>query len=236
MLKLENITGGYNANRDILAGLSLHVRRGESVGVIGLNGSGKSTLGKAIMNRLPCRGGRVFLDGADVSQLPTTCLVHRGIACLLQGAPLFDQLTVAENLQLASNNDMCRFLEFQQRHANSFQQFFPPSKSFKRESVCAAKQNLYHRRTNKLSGGQRHLLALACALLQQPKLLLLDEPSAGLDPAAEATLYETLAKVRMVTGMAILLIEQNVTFAQMFCQRLFVMRQGCLQKTNLPVS
>lgn len=60
MLKLENITGGYNANRDILAGLSLHVRRGESVGVIGLNGSGKSTLGKAIMNRLPCRGGRVF--------------------------------------------------------------------------------------------------------------------------------------------------------------------------------
>lgn len=235
MLKLENITGGYNVNRDILADLSLHIRRGESVGVIGLNGSGKSTLGKAIMNRLPRRTGRVFLEGSDISQLPTTHLVQRGIVCLLQGAPLFDQLTVAENLQLASNGDMRSFHEFQQRHANSFQQFFPPFKSGIGENACATKQNLYHLRVDRLSGGQRHLLALACALLQQPKLLLLDEPSAGLDPATAATLYETLAKVRAATGMTILLIEQNVIFAQTFCQRILVMRQGCLQETSSSV-
>lgn len=230
MLKLENITGGYTADRDILADLSLHVRHGESVGVIGLNGSGKSTLGKAIMNRLPRRVGRVFLDGADVSMFPTARLVHHGVGCLLQGAPVFDQLTVAENLRLASNGDSSCLHKFQQRHINVFQQFFPPSKSDKRENVCASKQNLHRRRADKLSGGQRHLLALACALMQQPKILLLDEPSAGLDPVAAAVLYDTLAKVRAATGMTIVLIEQNVTFAQMFCQRVLVMRQGCLQR------
>lgn len=229
MLKLENITGGYNATRDILGDISLHIRQGESVGVIGLNGSGKSTLGKAVMNRLPRRFGRVFLDDADVSKLPTARLVHHGVACLLQGAPVFDQLTVAENLRLASHGDSRCFHEFQQRHSNGFQQFFPPTKSDKIENDCASKQNLYHRRADKLSGGQRHLLALACALMQHPRLLLLDEPSAGLDPAAAAALYETLAKVRTDTGMTILLIEQNVTFAKMFCQRVLVMRQGCLQ-------
>lgn len=229
MLKLENITGGYDATRDILGDISLHIRRGESVGVIGLNGSGKSTLGKAIMNRLPRRMGRVFLDGTDVSTLPTTRLVHHGIVCLLQGAPVFDQLTVAENLRLAANGDSRRFHEFFQRYTTGFQQFSPFSEFGKSEKACASKQNLYHRRSDKLSGGQRHLLALACALIQQPKLLLLDEPSAGLDPATAAVLYETLTKVRTATGMTILLIEQNVTFAQMFCHRVLVMRQGCLQ-------
>lgn len=229
MLKLEHITGGYNATRDILRDISLHIRRGESIGVIGLNGSGKSTLGKAIMNRLPCRAGRIFLDGTDISKLPTARLVHHGVACLLQGAPVFDQLTVAENLRLASNGNSHCLHKFRERHANGFQQFFPPSKSDKREEACASRQNLHHRRADKLSGGQRHLLALACALMQQPRLLLLDEPSAGLDPAAASALYETLAKVRTATGMTILLIEQNVTFAQMFCQRVLVMRQGCLQ-------
>lgn len=228
MLKLENITGGYDATRDILENISLHVRRGESVGIIGLNGSGKSTLGKAIMNRLPHRIGRVFLDGNDVSTLSTARLVHHGVACLLQGAPVFDQLTVAENLRLAANGDPRFFHEFFQRYPIGFQQFSPCSKFGESKRTCASKYNLYHRPSDKLSGGQRHLLALACALMQQPKLLLLDEPSAGLDPATAATLYETLTKVRTSTGMTIVLIEQNVTFAQMFCHRVLVMRQGCL--------
>lgn len=228
MLRLENITGGYNATRDILEDLSLHVSQGESVGVIGLNGSGKSTLGKAVMNRLPRRVGRVFLNGVDVSKLSTARLVHHGAACLIQGAPVFDQLTVAENLRLASNGNSHYLHEFQKQYTSDFQQLFPPTKSGEKKVICASRQNLHHRRADKLSGGQRHLLALACALMQQPKFLLLDEPSAGLDPGTAASLYEILKKIRTVTGMTILLIEQNVTFAKMFCQRVLVMRQGHL--------
>ena len=229
MLKLENITGGYDATRDILCDVSLHVARGESVGVIGLNGSGKSTLGKAVMNRLPRRAGRVFLDGTDVSALPTARLVRLGVGCLLQGAPVFDHLTVAENLRLAADNDPRHLHAFRQRHASAFSQFFPPPESGDEGGTRAAGQNLHHRRADKLSGGQRHLLALACALVRQPRFLLLDEPSAGLDPAAATALYETLATVREATGVSILLIEQNVAFARKFCQRVLIMRQGRLE-------
>jgi len=232
MLRLENITGGYDATRDILNDASLQVARGESVGIIGLNGSGKSTLGRAILNRLPRRAGRVFLDGNDVTTLPTARLIRRGVAGLLQGAPVFDRLTVAENLRLAADGDPRLLDEFQKRHTTGFSQFFAPAKTGgnSTDAACDAGPNLHRRHADKLSGGQRHMLALACALVRQPKLLLLDEPSAGLAPAAAAALYKTLAEIRDATGVTILLIEQNVAFARAFCRRVLIMRQGRLHE------
>ena len=217
MLALENITGGYDATRDILSGASLKVRRGESVGIIGLNGSGKSTLGKAVMNMLPRRAGRVMIDGVDVTSFSTSRLASEGIGHLMQGAPVFDQLTVAENLQLAAHNNKHVLGEATQRLAKTFPKFFT---------------ELRHRRADKLSGGERHQLALCLALVKQAKLLILDEPSAGLDPAAAKALYQTLAKVREETGVTILLVEQNVNLAREFCDRILVMREGRLEEAE----
>ena len=214
MLELQNITGGYNKTRDILDGVSLRIGKGESVGIIGLNGSGKSTLGKAAMNMLPRRTGRVLLDGTDVSALPTARLAHEGVGFLMQGAPVFDQLTVAENLRLTAGNDTT-LKAATQRLTPLFPRFFG---------------ELLHRRTDKLSGGERHQLALCLALTKPTRLLILDEPSAGLDPAAADALYTILTNVRDTTHVTLLLIEQNVKLARNFCQRILVMRQGRLEE------
>jgi len=236
MLELKDITGGYDASRDILDGVSLSLGKGDSVGVIGLNGSGKSTLGKAVMNMLPRRTGRVLLDGADVTSYPTSRLAHVGVGFLIQGAPVFDQLTVAENLRLATG-DETGLKAATKRLAHIFPRFFPqggtdipvcesnPLPTGK--NACAT---LYRRRADKLSGGERHQLALCLALAKETKLLILDEPSAGLDPAAADALYKTLGTIRDTTNVTILLIEQNVNLARTFCQRVLVMRQGKLEE------
>ena len=240
VLAMESVSGGYDATRDILQGVNLRIAAGETVGIIGLNGSGKSTLGKAVMNMLPRRTGRVLLNGADVTTLSTARLVRGGhVGLMVQGAPVFDQLTVAENIRLACLKGGPRVGTKGDDHAmlvpefvaSAFPQFF---------SQDSALRSLSHLRADKLSGGQRHQLALCLALIKvfsqyttfHAPLLILDEPSAGLDPSAAATLYQTLSKVREETGVAILLIEQNVRLAQTFCHRVLMMRQGRLEETG----
>ncbi|MDR3088913.1 MAG: ATP-binding cassette domain-containing protein [Desulfobulbaceae bacterium] len=210
-LLLSDISGGYDASRDILQGASLRIDQGESVGVVGLNGSGKSTLGRAVMNMLPRRTGTVEIGGHDVSPLSAAALAGQGVALMMQGAPVFNQLTVGENLRLAvlARNEMATGGETPDGAARSWRPSQP---------------------ADQLSGGQRHQLALRLILTGCPKLLILDEPSAGLDPTAAAALYETLARIRAESGVAILLIEQNVRLARDFCHRLMVMEQGRLEK------
>jgi len=210
VLEIDHLSGGYDSNRDILQDVELRVAAGESVGVIGLNGSGKSTLGKAIMNLLPCRSGRVRLGGNDISSLPTARLAREGVGLMMQGAPVFDQLTVAENIRLAA---LAAHGTAQAANDNTEDTAISP-----------------RLRADKLSGGQRHWLALRLALTKPVKLLILDEPSAGLDPAAASTLYRRLTELREKSGIAILLIEQNVRLARDFCRRLLVMNQGKLEK------
>lgn len=215
MLRLENITGGYTSDRNILQDVTLHIAKGEAVGIIGLNGSGKSTLGKAIMNMLPRRSGKIYFDGQDISGKKTHEFEKLGIAYMGQGAPVFDQLSVWENLELAAGN--CR---------QTVENALAPLKS----SIVlldASRSALQAKRADKLSGGQRHQLALAMTLFGKPKMLILDEPSAGLDPAAAGALYQILARIRRQTDVTIFLIEQNVHLAGEFCRRMFVMRHGC---------
>jgi ABC-type branched-subunit amino acid transport system ATPase component len=206
-LELQNITGGYTRGHDILQGVNLVVESGQAVGIIGLNGSGKSTLAKAIINNLPFRQGGVIIDGIDVSKKTTKTLSEYGISMFLQGGKIFDELSVMENLNFVAKTKT----ELKETLA-----FFDFENSFLRKNA------------DKLSGGQRHQLALAMCLLRQPKLLILDEPSAGLSPQAVDETYRILQNLRETKNLTIMLIEQNVSRAVEFCDSINLLKNGVI--------
>ena len=211
LLRITGLKGGYKEGVEILHGIDMTVQRGESVGIIGLNGSGKSTLGKAIMNMIPFREGEIEFDGESITSLSTHQLVRKGIAIMQQGGQVFPNLSVWENLELAFPKDMeCSF-----HHLSNI---IP--------MLQLPKNELQHKMADKLSGGQKHQLALAMALAAEPKLVILDEPSAGLSPKAVEEMYEILRAVRESFGVTILLIEQNVAKAVEFCNETMLLAQG----------
>ena len=203
ILELKDIKGGYTKDVEILRGISLSVEDGEALGIIGLNGSGKSTLGKSILKMLPHQKGTIILNGEDITNLSTTEIASRGISIMHQGGKVFDNLTVDENLSLAGET------------SPKFKQLIP-----------LLQEGLGGRMADRLSGGQRHQLALAMALLTQPRLVVLDEPSAGLSPKAVEEMYKILSTVRQELGISIILIEQNISKAITFCDRSLLIAQG----------
>lgn len=207
ILELKDIKGGYTKNVDILRGVSLSIKEGEALGIIGLNGSGKSTLGKSIMNMLPHQSGTIILDGEDISELLTSEIASRGISIMHQGGKVFDSLTVDENLSLAG------------KMSSEFQKLIP-----------LLQEGIGRRMADRLSGGQRHQLALAMALLNRPRLVILDEPSAGLSPKAVDDMYSILSTVKKELGISIILIEQNISKAISFCDRSLLIAQGQIEQ------
>ena len=207
ILELKDIKGGYTKNVDILRGVSLSIEEGEALGIIGLNGSGKSTLGKSIMNMLPHQSGTIILDGEDISELSTSEIANRGISIMHQGGKVFDSLTVDENLSLAG------------KMSSEFQMLIP-----------LLQEGIGRRMADRLSGGQRHQLALAMALLNRPRLVILDEPSAGLSPKAVDDMYSILSIVKKELGISIILIEQNISKAISFCDRSLLIAQGQIEQ------
>ena len=207
ILELKDIKGGYTKNVDILRGVSLSVEKGEALGIIGLNGSGKSTLGRSILNMLPHQSGTIILDGEDISELSTSEIASRGISIMHQGGKVFDSLTVDENLSLAG------------KMSSEFQKLIP-----------LLQEGIGRRMADRLSGGQRHQLALAMALLNRPRLVILDEPSAGLSPKAIDDMYSILSTVKKELGISIILIEQNISKAISFCDRSLLIAQGQIEQ------
>lgn len=207
ILKINNLWGGYQDGVDILRGISLEVQQGEAVGIIGLNGSGKSTFGKAIMNMIPFRKGEIFFEGEDITSLTTSQLSHRGISIMQQGGKVFPNLSVWDNMQLASQGD-----DF------SIADIIPLLQKSKKE--------LQNMMADKLSGGQKHQLSLAMTLASNPRLVILDEPSAGLSPKAVEEMYEILQTIRELLGVTIILIEQNISRALGYCERSLLMEMG----------
>ena len=207
ILELRDIKGGYTKGVDILRGVNLSVENGEALGIIGLNGSGKSTLGKSIMNMLPYQSGAIIFGGGNISSLSTSDIARKGISIMHQGGKVFDNMTVNENLSLAGKMD------------SDFKELIP-----------LLKQNLGNRMADCLSGGQRHQLALAMALLTQPRLVILDEPSAGLSPKAVEEMYQILSVVKDKLGISIILIEQNISKAISFCDRSILIAQGQIEQ------
>lgn len=214
ILKISGLTGGYVSGIKILRGIDLSVREGESVGIIGLNGSGKSTLGRAIMNMLPWREGQILFEGKSVLDRSTSDLACSGIAIMQQGGQVFRELTVYENLKIAFGHTKDKaFME-------DLKAMIP--------LLASPEKELKGKMADKLSGGQRHQLALAMALAQRPRLLILDEPSAGLSPKSVEKMYEILSEVRKQANVSIILIEQNINKAIQFCDRSLLIEQGAI--------
>lgn len=212
LLEIRNLEGGYEKGVRILQGIDLTVEQGEAVGIIGLNGSGKSTLGKAILNLLPYRTGNIFFDGQQVEDKPPHDLAQMGIALMHQGGVVFPNLSVWQNIQMALGNAQRSTLNTQ------LKEIIPLLKEPMTE--------LMRTMADKLSGGQRHELALAMTLAHKPKLVILDEPSAGLSPKAVEEMYGILRKIRELYGLTVLLVEQNVSRAVAFCDKCVLLGQG----------
>jgi len=209
ILKIKNLKGGYTQGHDILQGVDLEVKKGDSIGIIGLNGSGKSTFAKAIMNCLPYRNGSLLFNGKDISKKSTQELSRLGIALFMQGGRVFEELSVYENLMFTAND---------KQKIEAIKESFV---FLQRETMQLRKM-----RADKLSGGERNQLALAMAVLKEPSLLILDEPSAGLSPLVANEMYQILEILRTKNNLTTILIEQNIVRAVNFCPSFFLLKNG----------
>ena len=212
LLEIKGLYGGYEPGVNILQGIDLTVAHGEAVGIIGLNGSGKSTLGKAVMNLVLYREGSIVFDGRQIEDKSTHELAQMGIALMHQGGVVFPNLSVWQNLQMALGSSQLSTLDTQ------LSEIIP--------LLQKPKKTLMRTMADKLSGGQRHELALAMTLARQPKLVILDEPSAGLSPKAVEEMYGMLRRIREFYGLTVILVEQNVSRAVAFCDKCVLLGQG----------
>jgi branched-chain amino acid transport system ATP-binding protein len=210
VLDATGIVGGYGGADEILKGAILTIAEGELVAIIGPNGAGKSTLLKAIAGLLRLKAGRILLDGADVTGLAARGRARAGIAFVPQEANIFPTMSVRENLEMGG------FLATKAAVAAGI------AAQFERFPMLADKRRAAART---LSGGQRQTLAMAMALMVAPRLLLLDEPSAGLSPKAADLLFETIVAVHQ-SGTAIAMVEQNAREALAIADRGVVLVDG----------
>jgi ABC-type branched-subunit amino acid transport system ATPase component len=207
-LEAQGIVSGYD-EVEILHGVSVSVHEGEMVAVIGPNGAGKSTLLRAIFGLLQVRSGAVLLQGEEVTNLQPDQLVGKGLGYVPQVENVFPTLTISENLEMGG---FVRRDGVGQRLGQVYDLF--PDLADKRQE-----------KAGRLSGGQRQMLALARALMLDPDVLLLDEPSASLSPKMVETLFERIDKINK-SGTAILLVEQNAREALSLCHRGYVLAMG----------
>ena len=210
ILSVQDIYASYY-KKEILHGVSLCVREGEILSLVGPNGAGKSTLLKTIIGILPPRGGRIYLDSEDVTNLSPHLRVKRGMGYFIQGGEVFPNLTVKENLELGGI-DLSKG-EVEKRMDEVFTLFPELAK-------------ISSRRSGLLSGGQRHALALGIVLMRRPRLLLLDEPSAGLAPALVKEIMSRIQDINENFGISILLVEQNLREALRIAQRVYLLKAG----------
>ena len=217
-LQASGVVAGYG-DADIVKGISAEVQAGKILGVIGPNGSGKSTFIKALAGLIATRRGEISLSGNSVAQLTPSQRVAAGIAYVPQEFNVFPNLSIGENLRVSTE-----FLGA--RRANEEQ----------RERVLSMFPEVAGRlklRAGHLSGGQRQMLAFACAMMASPQVLLLDEPSAGLAPKLVGAIFERV-KAANVTGLTILLVEQNVKEALAIVDTVMVLVNGTVRLVATP--
>ncbi len=211
LLRIQNLTVHYGAAQ-ALFGIDLTVGRGETVALVGANGAGKTSLLKAVMGLIPPSGGRIFLDGKDVTGASPAAMAARGVALCPEGREMFGDLTVWENLELGALALRVSRLEKDQRLEGVLTRF-PKLK----ERI--------HQRTNTLSGGEQQMVAMGRALMAQPRLLLLDEPSLGLAPLVTDEIFDIIRQLSR-GGVTILLVEQNAARALTASQSAFLLANG----------
>lgn len=220
MLSIENIHTRIGAS-PIHRGVTLEVRPGEVVAILGSNGAGKTTLLRAVMGLLPLVSGRIALDGADISGLAPHVRNARGLAFSPEGRRIFGPMTVRENLELGAYGINPNAGELASRVEEMFEQF-----PILREKA--------HADGSTLSGGQQQMLAIGRALMSRPRFLLLDEPSLGLAPQMVKAVHDTVRAVRDRGATSVLLVEQNAGLALSVADRLYLMARGEIVAQGTP--
>ncbi|KAA2317314.1 ABC transporter ATP-binding protein [Pseudooceanicola sediminis] len=207
-LNAADMTGGYG-KADILHGCTLSVEKGQIAVIVGPNGAGKSTAMKAVFGMLPLRSGSVTLDGQDITALSPQDRVKMGMGFVPQVNNVFPTMSVEENLEMGA------FIRHDDYRATMAQVFdlFPILKDKRRQNA------------GELSGGQRQQVAVGRALMTQPKLLMLDEPTAGVSPIVMDELFDRIIEVAR-TGISILMVEQNARQALEIADKGYVLAQG----------
>jgi branched-chain amino acid transport system ATP-binding protein len=208
-LQIDGLEAGYEPGLSIVRNASLSVATGEIVAILGPNGAGKSTLVKAVAGLVPITKGSNKLFGRDITTVAAHRMVFEGLAFVPQTENVFVNLTIAENLELAAALMKADRLE----RVPPVYAMFP---DLERQKTLPAGQ---------LSGGQRQMLAVARALIARPRLLILDEPSAGLSPKLVAQVFDKLREIRD-SGVTVLLVEQNVKAALAIADRAAVLVEG----------
>ena len=209
VLEAEEVVAGYVPEVNILSGTNLKLYDGELVGIIGPNGAGKSTLVKALFGLIPVRSGAVRLRGEDVTGMKAHELVTKGIGYVPQNENVFPRLTIEENLQMGVYQTPKRFEERFEVVASMFSRLGERRKQ----------------RAGSLSGGERQMLSMGRALMADPQVLLLDEPSAGLSPALQDEVFINCRRINDA-GVSIVMVEQNANRCLQICHRGYVLDQG----------
>jgi urea transport system ATP-binding protein len=215
VLNINNINQFYGQSH-ILWDLSLNIKEGTCGCLIGRNGVGKTTLLKAITGLLPIRAGVIEFNGADINKLSTEARARAGIGYVPQGREIFPLLTVEENLKisLGARKDKARFIP------GHIYELFPVLKEMK------------YRRGGDLSGGQQQQLAIGRALVLDPKLLILDEPTEGIQPNVVRDIGEVIRKLNRDFNLTVLLVEQKLPFARRVADDFFIMEKGSMVATG----
>ena len=212
LLSCTGVQAGFGANL-VLRGVDLDVEAGSCVGLFGLNGAGKSVTMKVIGGLVPARAGTVVLDGEDLVKLSPEERVRRGMVLAPQGRQLFPRMTVENNLRLGGyllrRKDKARYADLL---ADLYDRF--PRLRERRLQLAGS-----------LSGGEQAMVTIARSLLCEPRLLLIDEPSAGLSPAAMDEVLQMLQQLR-AEGLTMLMVEQNITFGFRLVDRAAIMQRG----------
>lgn len=210
LLSISGIHSFYG-NIEALKGIDIEVEEGEIVTLIGANGAGKTTLLMTICGRPQAREGSIVFDGTDITRMATHQIAHSGIAHAPEGRRVFARMTVLENLQIGATAARTMSVE---RDADRVFALFP---------VLSQRRS---QRAGTLSGGEQQMLAIGRALMSQPRLLLLDEPSLGLAPLIVRQIFATIAEINAKEGMTVLLVEQNAHHALRLASRGYVMAGG----------
>jgi branched-chain amino acid transport system ATP-binding protein len=209
VLKLEGVSSGYG-EFTVLNGVSLEVGPGEVVALIGANGAGKTTTLRTISGFLRPKAGDIYLDGEAISGIGPHRIVRRGLVQVPEGRHLFGNLTVLENLRMGG------YTRSSGEHREAFEEVYAMFPILKERGGQTA---------STMSGGQQQMLAIGRALMVRPRLLMLDEPSLGLDPKTTASVFDAVRRISE-TGIAILIVEQNAVRTLRLADRAYVLESG----------
>ena len=216
MLKIQELKSGYNG-MEILHGIDLEVKPGEIVAIIGPNGSGKSTTLKSIFNLCNIYSGKIEWKNKNITKLKTHEKIFEGISYVPQGRQVFRDLTVHENLEMGAF--IMKDKELVKTNIKDVYEKFPFLKEKKSKNA------------DTLSGGQQQMLAIGRALIQNPQLLLLDEPSLGLSPKATKEIFKKIQKINK-EGVSIIIVEQNAKAAVEIADRTYILEDGKIALTG----